>query len=215
MREKEPRTRLVFLRHGRTAFPPDRVYCDDREDPALDTEGLRQADEAARLLRAIEPLQAVYASPALRTRMTAAPVAEAFGLEVRTDERLRERRFGVWEGLYFHEIEARYPEQYAAWKRDKAGYTPEGGETMRQVLERVRAALAEIRGRHPGATVLVVSHVGPIRLALADALGMPVEAYRRLAVDYGACSRVDYGRTQNDLVYANLTLRRLGGAPLA
>ncbi|RMD78279.1 MAG: histidine phosphatase family protein [Gammaproteobacteria bacterium] len=212
MREKEPRTRIVFLRHGHTGFPLDRVYCDDREDPALDEEGQAQAADAARLLQAAEPLAAIYASPALRTRMTAEPVARAFGLEVATDERLRERRFGVWEGLRFQEIEERYPEQYAAWKRDKAGYTPEGGETMHQVLERLEAALAEIRARHPGATVLVVSHVGPIRLALAQALGMPVAAYRRIAVDYGACSRVDYGRTQHDLIYANLSLRRLAGA---
>ncbi len=202
MREKEPATSIIFVRHGQTDFPIDRIYCDDKEDPPLNDSGLAQARSAAELL-AQAPVAAVYASPLQRTRTTAEEIASRHRLEIAFEPELVERRFGVWDGLYFHEVEQGYPEQFTAWKRDQAGFAPEGGETAYDLLERVRPVVAGIVERHRGETVVVVSHVGPIRVLLADAVGMPVSGFRSLRIDPASLSRVDYGRRQNNLVFVN------------
>jgi len=204
MREKEASTRIIYVRHGLTDFPNNRIYDDDREDPALNEAGKAHARAAAALLRN-EKVDAIYASPSLRTRTTAAELSAAIGKEVEYLPALRERRFGIWDGLYFDEIERRYPNEYQAWKRDPAGYTPQQGETMDELLVRAGAEIARIVAQHVQQTVVVVSHVGPIRVCVAAALKIPLEWYRQLRIDYGSLTRVDYGRNQNNLIYANVS----------
>lgn len=202
MREKEKATRVIYVRHGRADFPYDRLYCDEREDPPLAEEGVHQAAAAASLLQE-EEVDVIYASPMQRTRSTAAPIVEACGAPLHIHERLKERPFGIWDGLYFDEIARDYPEQFQAWKRDPVNFVPEGGETISAHAERINSAVAEIMARHPGQTIVIVAHVGPIRMCVTHALRMPLDGYRQLTVDYGSLTRIDYGRHQNNLVYLN------------
>ena len=119
--------------------------------------------------------------------------------------KLKERPFGIWDGLYFDEIARDYPEQFQAWKRDPISFVPEGGETITEHKERVTQALAEIIDNHRGRRIVVVSHVGPIRMWITDALSMPLSAYRRLTIDYASVTRINYGSKQNNLVYMNIS----------
>lgn len=204
MREKEPTTRVIYLRHGKTDFPANRIYCDDREDPPLNAAGIAQAQSAAKILRG-QAVDVIYASPSRRTRMTADEVAGVVKVPVAEDPALRERPFGVWDGLSFEEIAQDFPEAYQAWRQDPVHYTPEGGETIEGLRERVTASIEGYIERHPGKTILVVSHVGPIRVCLTEALKIPLAWYRQLRIDYGAITRVDYGSGQNNLVFANVS----------
>ncbi len=206
MREKEPSTRIVFVRHGSTDFPQDRIYCDDREDPALNAAGRAQADDAAALLGAMA-IDRIIASPAARTRETAAAAGRISGAPLQTHEGLRERRFGVWDGLYFAAIEQHYPEDYAAWKRDQAAFTPAGGESIHELQTRVQACIGDLLRQFPGQRLAVVAHVGPIRVALCAAIGLPLAGYRQLTIDPGSLTCVAYGRRQNNLVFLNYRLR--------
>ena len=104
MREKEPATRIVFVRHGMTDFPKDRIYCDEREDPPLNETGRHQAQTAAELLRG-RAVDVIYTSPMARTRGTAEAVRRTLGVPLAVEQDLRERGFGIWDGLYFR----RYP----------------------------------------------------------------------------------------------------------
>lgn len=212
MREKEIATSILFVRHGQTDFPLDRIYCDDTEDPALNRNGIAQANRAAAYLAPI-PLAAIYASPCQRTLATANAVAAALERpNVRVDVRptLMERRFGIWEGLFFHEIESQYPEEYRRWKSDNSGYKPQGGESIFDMLARIKPTLEEIITMHKGETVAVVGHVGPIRAMIADALCLPLTEYRRIAIDYASISQINYARKQNNLIFCNMADRRLG-----
>lgn len=212
MREKEIATSILFVRHGQTDFPLDRIYCDDAEDPALNQNGVAQANRAAAYLAPI-PLAAIYASPCQRTRATANAVAAALerpNVSVDVRPALMERRFGIWEGLFFHEIESQYPEEYRRWKSDNSGYKPQGGESIFDMLARIKPTLEEIITKHKGETVAVVGHVGPIRAMIADALCLPLTEYRRITVDYASISQVNYGRKQNNLIFCNMADRRLG-----
>lgn len=203
MREKEFATRIIYVRHGLTDFPSDRMYCDDQEDPALNAQGLEHARSAASLLGS-QKIDAIYASPSLRTRLTAEEISAASEVEVTYVTALRERRFGVWDGLYFDAIHKQYPAEYQSWKQDPAGYTPEGGETIEELARRTRREVARIVDEHPQQTVIVVSHVGPIRVCIAEALKIPLQWYRQLRIDYGSLTRVDYGSRQNNLIYTNV-----------
>lgn len=204
MREKESSTCVIFVRHGKADFPHDRLYCDEREDPPLTEEGLLQAQHAATLLEK-QQIDAVYSSPLLRTRTTAELIADRASVPVLFNSKLKERPFGIWDGLYFDEIARDYPEQFQAWKRDPISFVPEGGETINAHKERVKSALMEIIANHRGQRIAVVSHVGPIRMWITDALDMPLTAYRRLTIDYASITRVDYGAKQNNLMYMNIS----------
>ena len=203
MREKEKSTKIIFVRHGKTDFPEDRIYCDRDEDPALSELGQSQVISAAQWFEKI-PVDAVYSSPTRRTRETAAPIAKTLGLTPIFDDRLMERHFGIWEGLYFQEIMDRFPTEHRQWKIDNAGFAPEGGETIYQMLERLQAARDQMLSEFAGRTVLVVSHVGPIRAFVTDAIGLPVPHFRRLTIDNASATRVDFGRSQNNLIYLNV-----------
>jgi len=202
MRTKEKSTTVYFVRHGQTDFPTDRIYCDDQIDPELNRSGLIQAKSAALYFQDV-PVDVLYCSPALRTRMTAGEISQVTGQEVKLDERLRERRFGVWEGLYFKEIEQQYPNEYAAWKADPVNYTPEGGETVPDVTNRLQNCLIDLLQKHSGQTIVVVCHVGPIRMAVTNAFEIPENQYRQIRVDYAGITRIDYGETRNNLIFLN------------
>jgi broad specificity phosphatase PhoE len=204
VREKELTTRVIYLRHGKTDFPTDRIYCDDKEDPPLNAEGIVQAQAAVKLL-APQSVDVIYASPTNRTRMTANEVSRVIEVPVIEDAALCERRFGIWEGLYFAEIARQYADEYQLWRQDPVHYTPVGGETIDGLLGRVTSVVEKIIGEHRGKTILLVSHVGPIRVCLTQALKIPVRWYRQLRFDYGSLTRVDYGDSQNNLVFANLS----------
>lgn len=204
MREKEKSTCVIFVRHGKADFPQDRLYCDDREDPPLTEEGLEQARYAAEQLNR-QGIDVIYASPMLRTRTTAELIASKTNTPVLLRPKLKERPFGAWDGLYFDEIARDYPDQFQAWKRDPIAFVPEGGETISAHRDRVKEALIEILDNHRGQRIVVVSHVGPIRMWITDALEMPLTSYRRLTIDYASMTRVDYGSKQNNLMYMNIS----------
>lgn len=202
MREKEKTTGVTFVRHGQADFPGKRLYCDEREDPGLTERGQAQARLAGAML-AGQPVDIVYASPMQRTRATAAAIIEATGAPLQIDDQLKERPFGIWDGLYFDDIARDYPEDFKAWKQDPVYFVPAGGEAINDHMSRVTGALRRIVAKHPGQSIVIVAHVGPIRMCLTEALSMPLAAYRRLTIDYGSLSRVEYGEQQNNLIYLN------------
>lgn len=204
MREKEPATRIVFVRHGLTDFPKDRIYCDEREDPPLNDTGRRQARAAAGLLGS-QPVDVIYSSPLARTQGTAEAIRQIRDAPLVLAQDLRERGFGIWDGLYFDEIQQRFPQDYTTWKQNPAAYKPEQGESVYDLQARVGRVIQSILGEHAGKHVVVVSHVGPIRVMISDAIRLPVEEYRRLTIDNGSLTCVDYGRRQNNLIYMNHT----------
>lgn len=202
MRTKEKSTNITFLRHGQTDFPTNRIYCDDIEDPELNENGLNQAKSAANTLKA-QNIRKIYCSPAKRTMMTAKEVVDVTGVELEIVPDWVERRFGKWEGMYFKEVEETFPDEYLLWKQDMVNYTPEGGETINDVKARLAKSLSTIRSKHINENILIVTHVGPIRISLCQAMSIPLQNYRQIRIDYASMSRVDYGETMNNLIFLN------------
>jgi probable phosphoglycerate mutase len=162
-------TRIILMRHGETDWNAT-GRLQGQSDTPLNTLGRVQAQQAARRL-AREPITALYASDLARAFETAAIIGRALGLSVVTSPRLRERRYGVWEGLTAGEIQARYPVEYAAWRARAVDFAPPGGETRTQLLSRGLSELHTIANRHPGEVVVVVTHGGLCYVLLAHILG--------------------------------------------
>jgi broad specificity phosphatase PhoE len=207
-----PFTRVLLVRHGATTYALEDRFAGAVDVPLSD-EGRRQAGALAQRLRG-EALAAVYASPLQRARDTAALVAEPHGLAVQTDAAFAEIAHGRWEGLTRAEVEARFPEEAAAWDRDPFTFAPEGGETGLAVTARALPALLHLVEAHAGGAVLVVSHKATIRLLLASLLGFDPRRYRD-NLDQSPCALnvVDFnGPTRARLTLFNDTSHYAGAA---
>jgi broad specificity phosphatase PhoE len=183
-------TRLLLLRHGQTELSVERRYS-GHGDPELTPLGHAQAAGAAARLARVPDVAAVLTSPLQRARQTAALVAEATGAPLHVRERLIETDFGAWEGLTFTEARARDPQLHAEWLGSEE-VAPPGGEGCATVGRRIEAERAELVKEYPGTTLVLVTHVTPIKMLLRDALqGGPGVLYR-LHLDLAALSIVDF-----------------------
>lgn len=183
-------TRLLLLRHGQTELSVHRRYS-GRGNPALTEVGRRQADAAARYLAQRGGISAVFASPLQRAYDTAAAAAKALGLDVTVDDDLIETDFGAWEGLTFAEAAERDPELHGSWLRDTST-APPGGESFDAVAERVSKVRDRIVAAHQGTTVLLVSHVTPIKMLLREALDAGPGILYRLHLDLASLSIAEF-----------------------
>jgi broad specificity phosphatase PhoE len=163
-----PVTTLLLVRHGETDWNRDGRW-QGHSDTQLNDAGREQARLVAAEIGAVD---VIYASDLARARETAEIIAaELGGLEVRLDERLRERSFGAWEGKTAPEIEAGFGEQHARWLAGE-GAGADDAEPFAAFGDRVRRFLEDLLARHPDETVLVVAHGGSIRVIHALASGL-------------------------------------------
>jgi broad specificity phosphatase PhoE len=171
---------LILVRHGRTALNAS-GRLQGRIDEPLDEVGFAQAKAVAAHVGAIDVL---ISSPLLRARQT----AEAFGVPFETDDRWIELSYGTLEGRSTSDILSA-----AAWDqwRNDSSFAPEGGESLLALDQRVRAACAEVAEQATGCTIAVVSHVSPIKSAVAWALGAPVDIAWRSQLSQASICRIE------------------------
>jgi probable phosphoglycerate mutase len=152
-------TTLLIARHGQTDWNTERRW-QGHADPPLNETGRAESHALGELL-AGRGIEWIYSSDLARARETAEIVAGVLGLPVALDERLREVDVGEWSGLTVTEVEERYPEGFQRRRAGGTGWTQ--GEPFEAMAERVAECVLEIAGRHPAATVLVMTHGGPVR----------------------------------------------------
>ncbi|WP_328387107.1 bifunctional RNase H/acid phosphatase [Streptomyces sp. NBC_00400] len=188
-----PPATFVLLRHGETPLTPEKRFSGSGgTDPALSAAGRRQAEATAAALAARGTIQAVVSSPLRRCRETAGAVADRLGLEVRIEEGLRETDFGAWEGLTFAEVRERHPDDLDAWLGSAKVAPTGGGESFATVARRVAVARDKLLARYAGKTVLVVTHVTPVKTLVRLALGAPPESLFRMELSAASLSVVAY-----------------------
>ena len=175
-------TTLLLVRHGATAHTLDKRFSGGLggTDPGLTDEGRDQVRATADWLSPLaEGIDVVVTSPVRRTRESAEILGARLGREVQVDDGLAEMEFGVWEGLTFAEVRERYRDDLDGWL-GSLDHTPGGGESFRVVEKRVLGSLDRLLSAHAGQTVLAVSHVTPIKVLVAHALGAPLESVFRM-----------------------------------
>lgn len=169
-------TALLLIRHGETAWNAEHRIQGHLDIP-LSATGIRQAASLGERLAA-ETVTAVYSSELARAWLTAVPFAARLGLDIIPDSRLRERSFGVFEGLTVDEIAARHPEGFRRWRERDPAWAIDEGESGQQLIDRVLSALDDIASRHRGETVAVVTHGGVLDVAYRAARGLSWDATR-------------------------------------
>ncbi|HEV7978407.1 bifunctional RNase H/acid phosphatase [Amycolatopsis sp.] len=189
-------TKLLLLRHGQTAMSVERRYS-GRTDVPLTELGARQAAAAAQRFVGMDGIVVdgevapIIASPLTRTMQTAQAVADAVGGRVETHPGLLETDFGEWEGLTFTEASQRDPELHRKWLSDSSMPAP-GGESFDAVHRRVGKARDELIAKYGGRTLVIVSHVTPIKTLLRMGLDAGPSLLFRLHLDLASLSIVEF-----------------------
>jgi broad specificity phosphatase PhoE len=193
----EAPTRLLLARHGATAHSAEKRFS-GRNELLLDEVGAAQAAALAKRLAGIDAV-AVVSSPLLRARQTADVIASALGVGVGVNDDLAEVDFGRWEGLTFAEAQRDQPHALAEWLAS-ADTAPPDGESFSSAARRVRRGRDSILAAHPRDTVVVVTHVTPIKTLLRLALEAPPVSLFRIHLDTASVSTIDYFTDGNSSV---------------
>ncbi|MEU6271508.1 bifunctional RNase H/acid phosphatase [Streptomyces populi] len=184
---------FVLLRHGETPLTPQKRFSGSGgSDPSLSDAGREQAERVAAALAARGTIQAIVASPLARTRQTAGVVAARLGLDVVVEDGLRETDFGAWEGLTFGEVRERHPDDLDAWLASPEAEPTGGGESFAATAHRMAATRDKLIASYAGRTVLLVTHVTPIKTLVRLALGAPPESLFRMELSAASLSAVAY-----------------------
>ncbi len=137
-------------------------------------------------------LSAIYCSDLSRAIRSAGLIAGPHGLEPVIVPALRERSFGIWEGMSFADIKERYPGEFESWASDPVNHSPIEGETTVEVRDRAVPAMDGILRRHNGENIAVVAHGGINRIILCHILGIPLENIFRIEQDFGAVNVIEF-----------------------
>lgn len=184
-----PPTVVLLVRHGQTPTTGKKLPGRAR-GLHLAPSGVAQAKAAGARIGALDKVKAVYASPMERTQETAAPIAKACGLRVRTHKGLIEADFGSWTGKDLSALR-KLPE----WKTVQnypSGFRFPKGESFPEMQTRMTGAIADLVAKHPGETIVAVSHADTIKAAVADAAGTPLDLFQRIVVSPCSVSAIMY-----------------------
>src|SRR3954467_15661025 len=195
-------TLVLLVRHGQTTTTgtllPGRA-------PGLHLaeSGVEQAQRVAARIAELDRVDAIYASPLERTRETAAPIAKARGLKVTVERGLLECDFGEWTGQELKTL-MKLPE-WGTVQRYPSGFRFPGGESFPEMQGRIVGTMAKLRERHPGETVVAVSHADPIKAAVAEAVGTPLDLFQRIVISPCSVSAIAFGVTGPAVLAVNST----------
>ncbi len=199
-RKPLPPTVLLLVRHGVTATT-GKILPGRAAGLHLSDEGRLQAEAAAKRIKTLPRLAAIYSSPLERARETAMPIARARRMPIRIDRGLLECDFGDWTGERLDRLSKR-PEWDVVQRHPSAFRFP-GGESFTELQARITGALARLVAQHPGRIVVAVSHADPIKAAVAHALGMPLDLFQRIVIGTASITAIAYGRTNATALTVN------------
>lgn len=187
-------TKIYLIRHGETEGAETKRYKGHLDVP-LSENGTRQIERLAEYISAevTSELSAIYTSDLSRAVKSAELVASPYGLKPIIMPELRERNFGIWEGMSFDEIKEKHPDEFNAWASNPLEYSPMEGESTIEVRDRAVRALGKIlvQGTDRNKTIAIVAHGGINRILLCEFLGIPLENIFRVEQDYGCLNIIE------------------------
>jgi alpha-ribazole phosphatase len=183
-------TRVYLVRHGQVADGHTHLY-HGNNDIGLSAKGVEQFEQLAAQLAAVA-LAGIYASDLTRAWTGAEIISRGRKVAPQAIPEFREIHFGVWEGLSYTEIAARYPDDLQARFRDLNTFRIPGGESLTDVRDRALPRLSDLINQHAEQAFIIVAHAGVNRVILSEALGLPLAHLFRLDQNYGCLNIIDY-----------------------
>jgi len=187
---------LYLIRHGETEGDGVKRYKGTIDVP-ISERGIRQMEGSARFVKdTLESIgtkmKSVYCSTLQRAIRSAEIVAGPLGLEPIEVPELRERDFGLWEGMSFDEILEEHPDEFKAWAKNPLHFSPVGGESTLEVRDRVMGKVKELLTKHSDDSIAVVAHGGVNRVVLCHFMGVPLENIFRVEQDFACVNIVEF-----------------------
>lgn len=195
--------RLILVRHGETRWNQENRVLGHTEIE-LNEKGRKQAERLALTLKD-ETLAAIYSSPLRRARETAGEIARFHGLEVVTDDALKEVDAGELDGLTYQEMMERYGDFLKEWIKNDPSLKMPGGESMAELQQRAWPVVERIVRDHPDGVVILVSHSFAILSIICRAIGLSLSHFRRLRLSVASISIINFGERGTSLVLFNDT----------
>lgn len=213
-------TLVLMVRHGKTPTT-GQVLPGRAPGLHLADQGVAQAEAVAERLLELhkgpsgraKKIAAVYASPMERTRETAAPIGTALNRKVQIDKGLLEADFGEWTGKKLSVLNKK--KEWTTVQRYPSGFRFPDGESFSEMQTRMTGALAGLVAKHPGQTVVAVSHADPIKAAVAHAMGTHLDLFQRIVISPCSVSAILYGATGPAVLTVNSTGRSLSDLALS
>lgn len=186
---------IYLIRHGQTEGPK-KVYKGHIDVP-LSKQGQVQVEKVASFLKDyvkkynLSP-EIIYSSPLKRALASAEILSKTLSLKVKSEEILKERSFGKWEGLSINEIVSLYPDDFERWRLNPAEFSPPEGESTVEVSKRVSEALKRILKAHKNSQIFITAHGGINRVILCNLLGMPLENIFRIEQEFACVNIIEF-----------------------
>jgi len=195
--------RLFLVRHAESQWNPIGRY-QGLLDPELSERGKVQAELLGRALQK-EKIDVIYSSPLKRTYQTALEIAKRHNLKVIEDRRIIEIDHGVWSGMLVEEVQRKYPEAFRTWLEEPHKVKFDGGESLDDVLKRVKEFLEFVKQTHKNQTVVAVSHTVPIRTMLCALLEIDLSNFWTFGCDNASYTVINMEEKRNVIVKLNIT----------
>jgi len=188
--------RLILIRHAQTDYSLQNRYC-GFSNPSLNNKGIWQSKKLADRLGNLSSVK-VYSSDFKRAYQTAKIIFRNNSIEKAAD--FREMNFGLFEGLKYEEIVRKYPKLYRDWVDNPEKVRIPAGERLKDLNKRVKERLSFILSQYEGKTLAVVTHGGPIKVILCDALKFDVNMFWKIRQEISALNIIDYAKESSPVV---------------
>ncbi|WP_448587372.1 phosphoserine phosphatase PspA [Thermocrinis sp.] len=195
--------RLFLVRHAESEWNPIGRY-QGLLDPELSERGKVQAKLLGEAFKK-EKIDIIFSSPLKRTYQTALEIAKSHNLDVIEERRIIEIDHGVWSGMLVEEVKKKYPEDFNRWLEEPHEVKFEGGESLREVYDRVKEFLDFLRKKHQNQTVVAVSHTVPMRAMLCALLNIDLSKFWSFGCDNASYTLVHLEEKRNVIVKLNIT----------
>jgi len=195
--------RIIFVRHAESLWNPIGRY-QGILDPELSERGHNQAKLIANALKKYNPTT-LYSSPLKRTYQTAEYISKELNLQIIKNEDIIEINHGDWSGLLVEEVKEKYPEMFRQWLFEPHLVKFPNGESLEDVLDRVKKFLKYALEKHENETIVVVSHTVPIRASLTAGLNLDMDKFWIFGCDNASYSILDYDTVRPILYKLNNT----------
>ncbi len=195
--------KITFVSHGATIYSEENRLSDNENYPPLNDAGEIEIQKICEWLRkrAIKN-DIIYASSALRTVQSAQMIAKVFKKDFEILDNLYSRKFGVWSGLTFEKIEAKYPQMLEQMHANPCSYSPDNGETILDFNKRVSKVIKKIVDSNIGNRIIIVTHPDVIKSAIGNAINLHAKNQSKIYIRTGSATQISYFDTWASLMYS-------------
>lgn len=195
--------KITFISHGATVHSEENRLFDNENYPPINEAGEEEIDNICEWLkkRAIKN-DKIYTSSALRTVQTAQLISKIFRKDFEILEELHSRKFGVWSGLTFEQIEEKYPQMLEQLHENPCSYCPEKGENITDFNKRVAKVVKKIVNDNIGNRIIIITHPEVIQAAVAGAIKLPAKNQANIYIKTGSATQISYFENWASLVYS-------------